>query len=236
MATRERSRMALRSRAVEAKRLMAVMMRRIGRGRRVRASFWPALCSTPLSLVRSPTSLSGETRPHTRTEILVDVVDVVLQGSAIPEKFLGITLFALVPNTTEFMNAISFAINGNIALRCVGGLGVSSAKLTGSQHGDRVRLCYPCVQRPTIASHASLTPRTEVCLLQIPAMVAFTAWYSIGKESMAHRAFTCVCSHALIEVLPDDRTASCSLAGMSSPSSSRCSSSPTLIVRPHSLR
>lgn len=46
-------------------------------------------------------------------------MDVVLDGSGIPEKFLGVTLFALVPNTTEFMNAISFAINGNIALRCV---------------------------------------------------------------------------------------------------------------------
>lgn len=45
------------------------------------------------------------------------MVDVVLKGSPIDEKFLGITLFALVPNTTEFMNAISFAINGNIALR-----------------------------------------------------------------------------------------------------------------------
>ena len=51
------------------------------------------------------------------TELLVDVVDVVLEGSGIDEKFLGITLFALVPNTTEFMNAISFALNGNIALR-----------------------------------------------------------------------------------------------------------------------
>ena len=51
-------------------------------------------------------------------EILVDVVDVVLDGSGIDEKFLGITLFALVPNTTEFMNAMSFAINGNISLRC----------------------------------------------------------------------------------------------------------------------
>lgn len=36
-------------------------------------------------------------------EILVDVVDVVLDGSGIDEKFLGVTLFALVPNTTEFM-------------------------------------------------------------------------------------------------------------------------------------
>ena len=52
-------------------------------------------------------------------EILVDVVDVVLEGSGIDEKFLGVTLFALVPNTTEFMNAISFALNDNIALRSV---------------------------------------------------------------------------------------------------------------------
>ena len=51
------------------------------------------------------------------TEILVDVVDVVLEGSGIDEKFLGVTLFALVPNTTEFMNAISFALHDNIALR-----------------------------------------------------------------------------------------------------------------------
>ena len=50
-------------------------------------------------------------------EVLVDVVDVVLDGSGIDEKFLGLTLFALVPNTTEFMNAMSFALNGNIALR-----------------------------------------------------------------------------------------------------------------------
>jgi Ca2+:H+ antiporter len=49
----------------------------------------------------------------------VDVVDVVLEGSGIDEKFLGVTLFALVPNTTEFMNAISFALNNNIALRSV---------------------------------------------------------------------------------------------------------------------
>jgi Ca2+:H+ antiporter len=52
-------------------------------------------------------------------EILVDEVDVLLEGTGIDEKFLGITLFALVPNTTEFMNAMSFALTGNIALRCV---------------------------------------------------------------------------------------------------------------------
>ena len=55
--------------------------------------------------------------PQFFSEILIQVVDVVLEGSGIDEKFLGVTLFALVPNTTEFMNAISFAMNGNIALR-----------------------------------------------------------------------------------------------------------------------
>ena len=36
-------------------------------------------------------------------EILVDTVDIVLKSVEIDEKFLGITLFALVPNTTEFL-------------------------------------------------------------------------------------------------------------------------------------
>ncbi|KAK0564966.1 hypothetical protein OC861_004010 [Tilletia horrida] len=80
-------------------------------------------------------------------EILVDVVDVVLNGSGIDEKFLGITLFALVPNTTEFMNAMSFAINGNIALSM------------------------------EIGSAYAL----QVCLIQIPAMVAFSAYYNHDK-------------------------------------------------------
>lgn len=36
-------------------------------------------------------------------EILVKTVDVVLHSVDVKEKFLGITLFALVPNTTEFL-------------------------------------------------------------------------------------------------------------------------------------
>ena len=36
-------------------------------------------------------------------EMLVNTVDVVLESVDIDEKFLGITLFALVPNTTEFL-------------------------------------------------------------------------------------------------------------------------------------
>lgn len=74
-------------------------------------------------------------------EVLVNTVDVVLTNVSIDEKFLGITLFALVPNTTEFLNAISFAMNGNIALSM------------------------------EIGSAYAL----QVCLLQIPALVLFSA-------------------------------------------------------------
>ncbi|KAI0345719.1 hypothetical protein BDW22DRAFT_1411802 [Trametopsis cervina] len=91
-------------------------------------------------------------------EILVDVVDVVLEGSGIDEKFLGVTLFALVPNTTEFMNAISFALNGNIALSM------------------------------EIGSAYAL----QVCLLQIPAMVAFSAWYAPDKMGSVSETFTLI--------------------------------------------
>ncbi|KAF9892384.1 hypothetical protein FE257_002161 [Aspergillus nanangensis] len=77
-------------------------------------------------------------------EILVNTVDVVLESVDIDEKFLGITLFALVPNTTEFLNAISFAMNGNIALSM------------------------------EIGSAYAL----QVCLLQIPAVVLFSALYA----------------------------------------------------------
>ncbi|KAI5858298.1 Sodium/calcium exchanger protein-domain-containing protein [Durotheca rogersii] len=81
-------------------------------------------------------------------EILVDTVDVVLDNYAVDPKFLGITLFALVPNTTEFLNAISFAMNGNIALSM------------------------------EIGSAYAL----QVCLLQIPALVLFSAVYPLQPD------------------------------------------------------
>lgn len=46
-------------------------------------------------------------------EILVDTVDVVLENFDIDEKFLGITLFALVPNTTEFL-VFSISLRSNL--------------------------------------------------------------------------------------------------------------------------
>ncbi|KAJ7242818.1 hypothetical protein B0H12DRAFT_839256 [Mycena haematopus] len=91
-------------------------------------------------------------------ELLVDVVDVILEGSGIDEKFLGVTLFALVPNTTEFMNAISFALNGNIALSM------------------------------EIGSAYAL----QVCLLQIPAMVAFSAFYAPERMGEVATTFTLI--------------------------------------------
>lgn len=91
-------------------------------------------------------------------EILVDTVDSVLEGSDIDEKFLGITLFALVPNTTEFLNAISFAMNGNIALSM------------------------------EIGSAYAL----QVCLLQIPALVFYSAVHAtnIPAGEIAKQTFS----------------------------------------------
>lgn len=123
-------------------------------------------------------------------EILVNTVDVVLKSVDIDEKFLGITLFALVPNTTEFLvrfqpshspfpspfdplfpirppadlaiqqNAISFAMNGNIALSM------------------------------EIGSAYAL----QVCLLQIPALVLFSAVHGryIDPMELADHTFSLI--------------------------------------------
>ncbi|KAG0022166.1 hypothetical protein BGZ80_000856 [Entomortierella chlamydospora] len=88
-------------------------------------------------------------------EILVNSVDAV---SSIDEKLLGLVLFALVPNVTEFMNAISFAMYGNIALSM------------------------------EIGSAYAL----QVCLIQIPAMVAISAWLNYGKEEMWKHTFNLI--------------------------------------------
>ncbi|CAG8905737.1 unnamed protein product [Penicillium nalgiovense] len=78
----------------------------------------------------------------------------------VDEKFLGITLFALVPNTTEFLNAISFAMNGNIALSM------------------------------EIGSAYAL----QVCLLQIPAVVFFSAFYgrSLDPSELVSHSFNLI--------------------------------------------
>jgi Ca2+:H+ antiporter len=94
-------------------------MRRHGAELQAQACCWYARPFMPRSQVRLFFWSLALRLTFVCLEILVEVVDVVLEGSGIDEKFLGITLFALVPNTTEFMNAMSFALNGNIALRYV---------------------------------------------------------------------------------------------------------------------
>jgi Ca2+:H+ antiporter len=96
-------------------------------------------------------------------EILVDTVDSVLSNVDIDEKFLGITVFALVPNATEFLNAISFAMNGNIAL--------------SMEIGNSYAL--------------------QVMLLQIPAVVLFTAIYGQFFDDPAEYA-----DHAFTLIFP----------------------------------
>lgn len=50
-------------------------------------------------------------------EILIHSLDFIIKAFPILKpKFLGVTIFALIPNLTEFLNAYSFARNGNVAL------------------------------------------------------------------------------------------------------------------------
>ncbi|KAI9139848.1 hypothetical protein BKA69DRAFT_1126265 [Paraphysoderma sedebokerense] len=49
-------------------------------------------------------------------DLMVDSVEFILNGTPLSAKFLGLTLFALVPSVTEFVNAIAFALQGNIEL------------------------------------------------------------------------------------------------------------------------
>lgn len=62
------------------------------------------------SRLKSTVILCGATVLYAMiAEILVGTVDVVLKNVAIEEKFVGITLFALVPNTTEFLVSFTTA-------------------------------------------------------------------------------------------------------------------------------
>ena len=66
------------------------------------------------SRIKSAVILLGATLLYAIiAEILVNTVDVVLESVDIDEKFLGITLFALVPNTTEFLVCHNIVLNSN---------------------------------------------------------------------------------------------------------------------------
>ena len=93
------------------------------------------------------------------------------------KKFLGFTLFTLVPNTTEFMNAMSFAFNGDISLRCVD-LSPHFVSFPRSKN-------LPSME---IGSAYAL----QVCLFQIPAMVVFSAWYDPRHMGTGADTFTLI--------------------------------------------
>ncbi|RGP70927.1 ynl321w vnx1 calcium h+ antiporter localized to the endoplasmic reticulum membrane [Fusarium sporotrichioides] len=90
--------------------------------------------------------------------ILIDAVDTILQEFYVEERFLGLTIFALIPNATEVWNAILFAVNGNIALSV------------------------------EIGSAYTL----QVCLLQIPALVFFSAVFLFHKPQQEGHVFSMV--------------------------------------------
>jgi hypothetical protein len=144
-------------------------------------------------------------------ELLVDMVDVVLKDSGIEEKFLGITLFALVPNTTEFMNAISFALNGNISLRYF------LAYLSPSH------LTFACDPSSPVLRSALPTPCRSVCSrflpwLRSPLGMRPTKWARSQMHSRAYQTYA-LDVVGVKYIYPYIYLGSYSRAGMSSQSS-----------------
>lgn len=98
----------------------------------------------------------------------MDTVDVVLGDGSIDEKFLGFTLFALVPSAIEFLNAISFALNENIALR--------DSILNAANSSMEIGSAYAL----------------QVCLLQIPALVTVSAYFNSGNIELQESTFALI--------------------------------------------
>jgi Ca2+:H+ antiporter len=118
-------------------------------------------------------------------EILVDTVDVVLQNFSISEKLLGITIFALVPNTTEFLNAISFAVNGNIALSMEIG---SAYALQVCLLQTPALVLYSIWSAPTVSGpihdfmFTLVFPKWDLCMV-IFCVFLFSYIYAEGKSN-----------------------------------------------------
>lgn len=118
-------------------------------------------------------------------EILVDTVDVVLDQFPINPKFLGLTVFALVPNTTEFVNAISFAIHGNVALSMeigsayalqvcllqVPALVIYSIYDTAKSHSDNINSMFTLI-----------FPQWDI-IASVTSVFLFTYIYAEGKSN-----------------------------------------------------
>lgn len=92
-------------------------------------------------------------------EILVKTVEFVLENIDIDEKFLGITLFALVPNTTEFLVSISECQHNAMKLTGTERYFIRHERQHCVIHGNWIRL------RITSLSIADSSPSAIQCVL-----------------------------------------------------------------------
>ena len=111
----------------------------------------------------------------------MDNVDSILEDFPINPKFLGLTVFALVPNTTEFLNAISFAIGGNVAL---------SMEIGSAYALQVVLIQIPCLVIYSMYEHyvnvermfTLVFPRWDIIATLI-SIYLFTYIYAEGKSN-----------------------------------------------------
>ncbi|KAK8440402.1 calcium/proton exchanger [Candidozyma auris] len=137
-------------------------------------------------------------------EILVDNVDEVLESYPINPKFLGLTVFALVPNTTEFVNAISFAIGGNVAL---------SMEIGSAYALQVVLIQIPCLVIYSIVKQFTnvemifslIFPRWDIMATLI-SIYLFTYIYAEGKSNYFKGVILClIYSVVLVGFFLDDK-------------------------------
>ncbi|KAG7663873.1 uncharacterized protein J8A68_002622 [[Candida] subhashii] len=123
-------------------------------------------------------------------EILVNTVDSILIDFPINPKFLGLTVFALVPNTTEFLNAISFAIGGNVAL---------SMEIGSAYALQVVLIQIPCLVLYSIYQNFTdveqifslVFPRWDIIATLI-SIYLFTYVYAEGKSNYFKGVILCL--------------------------------------------
>ncbi|SGZ41519.1 related to Low affinity vacuolar monovalent cation/H(+) antiporter [Hanseniaspora guilliermondii] len=122
-------------------------------------------------------------------EILIHSLDFIIKAFPIlTPKFLGVTVFALVPNLTEFLNAYSFARNGNVALSMEIGAAyvlqvvllqvpalviysICKMKLGGERYGDIKEWAFTLV-----------FPKFDL-MATLSSVFLFTYLYSEGKSN-----------------------------------------------------
>ncbi|KNE61103.1 calcium/proton exchanger [Allomyces macrogynus ATCC 38327] len=98
-------------------------------------------------------------------ELLVSTVETVMDGLHLQEKFLGVTLFAIVPSITEFVNAIAFASQNNIALSLE----------VGSAYAVQVSL----IQIPALIAFSWYVQPAAVFTMVFPQFDMYTIFFAV---------------------------------------------------------